>query len=368
MKIADSTSHRKQPVHVTVSFHSAIDLLVLLWILGDRLLGEPINDLHIGPSFFDTITAKLTARTRSDLELIGCGDVWMALVGLLPETNEGGSVQDFIEFLAAYDPADLRFRLIQLHDLVDERHRELVADAAEGLPGATDALMGLDVFEIGQKNSWGESLRFLLEMTPEQTKELLVRTISAAQSDAFRPLEKQFRKHVEADFHAKQMMATQVSPERLIEIATSGHSYSDDATSRPIVLMPTMIAKPWTVVCESSEFLVLGYPVADESIELDPAAPAPWLVKVHKALGDERRLRILRKLAETDASLAELSADADIAKSTMHHHLTLLRAAGLVTLTSGKDKRYSLRTETLSETASILHQYIHPSNEHAAEL
>jgi len=365
MKVADYSSHRKHPVHVTVSFHSATDLLILLWILGDRLAGEGINDLDVGQDFFETITNNLSTRTTRDLELIGSGDVWIALIALLPETNEGGSVSDFVDFLAAYDPADLRFRLIQLHDLVDEQHRELIADAAEGLPGATDALLNLDAFTESHKKPWRETLRFMLEMSPEETKELLVRTISAVQSEAFSPHEEEFRKYLETDFRSKRAMARRISPDRLIEIATSGISFAEDRTTRSIVLMPTMIAKPWVVVCEGSEFLVLGYPVADESLDLDPDAPPPWLVKVHKALGDERRLRVLRKLSDADASLAELSEDVDIAKSTLHHHLMLLRAAGLVTLHVGQDKRYSLRGNTLSEAASFLDDYIHPHDEHS---
>jgi len=360
MKVADYTSHRKHPIHVKVSFHSATDLLILLWILGDRLAGEGINDLDVGQEFFETIMTKLSARTTRDLELIGSGDVWIALIALLPETSEGGSVHDFVEFLAAYDPADLRYRLIQLHDLVDEQHRELIADAAEGLPGATEVLLDLDIFTESHKEAWRETLRFMLEMSPEETKELLVRTVSSVQSEAFAPHEEEFRKYLETDFRSKRAMARRISPDRLIEIATSGISYAEDRSARSIVLMPTMIAKPWVVVCEGSEFLVLGYPVADESLDLDPDAPPPWLVKVHKALGDERRLRILRKLSDADASLAELSDDVDIAKSTLHHHLMLLRAAGLVTLHVGRDKRYSLRGNTLSEAASFLDDYIHP--------
>ena len=45
-----------------------------------------------------------------------------------------------------------------------------------------------------------------------------------------------------------------------------------------------------------------------------------------------------------------------IAKSTMHHHVALLRAAGLLA-TSG-DKRYTLRREALHELPGILDAYL----------
>jgi len=365
VKVTDDASPRSHPLQVplqvTVSYHSATDLLILLWILGSRLAGDRIDDLDAGREVFDTISSELSAGTTTDLEVIGSGEVWIALVALLPETSEGGSVDDFVNFLEAYDPADLRYRLIQFRDLVDEQHRELVANAAEGLPGATDALLGLEAFADGPQRHWSETLRFVLEMSPNETKELLVRTVSNVQSEAFAPYEQEFRTYLESDFRTKQALAKRVSAERLVEIATSGISLSSDQTVRPIVLMPTMVARPMVVVCQGSEFLVLGYPIADEVLDMDPDAPPPWLVKVHKALGDERRLRILRTLAETDASLAELSQNLDIAKSTLHHHLMLLRAAGLISIDVDHDKRYSLRSETVVEAAGLLDHYIHPS-------
>lgn len=108
---------------------------------------------------------------------------------------------------------------------------------------------------------------------------------------------------------------------------------------------------------------MLGYPVSDDILEADADAPPQWLVKLHKALGDDRRLRVLRTLAEGDASLAELADTVDIAKSTLHHHLMLLRSAGLVRVHVGDDKRYSLREETLGDAASTLDHYIHATPE-----
>ncbi len=105
------------------------------------------------------------------------------------------------------------------------------------------------------------------------------------------------------------------------------------------------------------------YPVSDRTLASDPDAPPGWLVKLHKALGDEKRLKILRRLAGGDATLVELSTELDTAKSTLHHHMMLLRAAGLIRVHVGDDKRYSLRDETLPEAATYLNHYIHPTND-----
>jgi hypothetical protein len=43
--------------------------------------------------------------------------------------------------------------------------------------------------------------------------------------------------------------------------------------------------------------------------------------------------------------------------------MMLLRAAGLIRVHVGEDKRYSLRDETLPEAATYLNHYIHRSTE-----
>ena len=46
----------------------------------------------------------------------------------------------------------------------------------------------------------------------------------------------------------------------------------------------------------------------------------------HKALGDEARLRIVKMLFEKERTLQEITERLQLGKSTVHHHLKLLRA------------------------------------------
>ncbi len=103
--------------------------------------------------------------------------------------------------------------------------------------------------------------------------------------------------------------------------------------------------------------LLFCYPVASESLNADRETPPARLVHLTKALADERRLRIIRKLARQDYTLQELADAFTLPKTTMHHHLSILRQAGLVRLRLG-DNRYSLRSETLESLAELLHAYM----------
>src|SRR5204862_3211157 len=100
------------------------------------------------------------------------------------------------------------------------------------------------------------------------------------------------------------------------------------------------------------------YPAADESLGIDRTAPPVHLLRLHKALSDERRLRILRLLGERDMNLQELSDELGLAKSTTHHHTVVLRAAGLIRTSTTVENRYSLRREALADGGTSLTRYV----------
>ena len=85
-----------------------------------------------------------------------------------------------------------------------------------------------------------------------------------------------------------------------------------------------------------------------------------------RALGDGRRVAILRRLASGDATLDELAGAAGLAKSTAHHHLAQLRAAGLVTLRgNARGYWYALRSEGLAEAQRAIGDLVHAPPETA---
>ena len=73
----------------------------------------------------------------------------------------------------------------------------------------------------------------------------------------------------------------------------------------------------------------------------------------HKALADVNRLRIVRRLAEGEASVAELIAHVGLSQPLVSHHLKRLRVAGLVeTRRVGRETVATLRSEAFGEVAA----------------
>ncbi|HYH92718.1 MAG TPA: metalloregulator ArsR/SmtB family transcription factor [Candidatus Saccharimonadales bacterium] len=73
----------------------------------------------------------------------------------------------------------------------------------------------------------------------------------------------------------------------------------------------------------------------------------------HKALADVNRLRIVRRLADGEASVAELIAHVGLSQPLVSHHLKRLRTAGLIeTRRVGRETVATLRSEAFGEVAA----------------
>jgi DNA-binding IclR family transcriptional regulator len=93
-------------------------------------------------------------------------------------------------------------------------------------------------------------------------------------------------------------------------------------------------------------------------LSADPDEPPERLVRLSRALGDERRLRVLRHLTTGDYSLQELSERFGIPKTTLLHHLVILRSVGIVRVGPGANGRYSLRPGMPLELHRLLEGYL----------
>ena len=80
---------------------------------------------------------------------------------------------------------------------------------------------------------------------------------------------------------------------------------------------------------------------------------------IESILADAAQIQILRRLATGPASLAELAELTDLVKSTAHHHLAQLRAAGLVTVSgNARAYRYALAAEASRELSLLLSRFL----------
>jgi len=198
----------------------------------------------------------------------------------------------------------------------------------------------------------------------------LIEVMIEARKGAFQPFERQWADALERDAIDKRIDVSNASgPRELIETVSNGISYEVPPGVRRIVVIPSVSLRPWTLITDFAEGLLVCCPVSEEALNSDPDAPPSWMVATYRALGDEKRLRMLRRLAENPASLAELTEYLGLAKSTVFHHIGVLRAAGLVRVALAADDRenltYSLRFDSIPDRAALIEQYLSPARKEA---
>lgn len=119
-----------------------------------------------------------------------------------------------------------------------------------------------------------------------------------------------------------------------VERITGYEQYVQEPSIWTIKLIPHVSYKPWLLVQRTPDTHLLFYPIKDDYL-IKQGTPSPSLVQGHKALGDELRLKLLYELMKGPSSLQQLSTQFSMSKTTLHHQLSLLRAAKFVRVHKG---------------------------------
>jgi DNA-binding transcriptional ArsR family regulator len=326
---------------------AAFELLVGLSVLRD----DERRDGAWVPRFEDCPAAVKRAVERVG---DGAGETWLHLLGLALELP-AVSARQFVQELEQIDELEFRRHLLGVHvptwrAIVGS---ETLERAAARDSGAIRELLSSERYYAGRAR---DSLSVVLPLTPRQTKRRFL--------DALQRFAAVFERHgaevvpeLEDDARRRRDAATNASAESVIASATGGYVYEPEPEFRRVILVPQVAASPSLLLCQHRDARVICYPLADRAgEELDDR-----IVRLGKALGDPARVRIVRRLVRGEASLGELAETAGLAKSTAHHHLTALRAAGLVVLRgNARGYWYTLRIEGVADAHSLLTELLAP--------
>jgi len=148
----------------------------------------------------------------------------------------------------------------------------------------------------------------------------------------------------------------------LVEQATGGVHVQPHPDLEIISLVPQYHFRPINLYDRYGRLITYMYPV--DAIPAKAGDPPPALLRATRALADESRLRILHHLALGPRTFTEVVARTKLAKSTVHHHLVVLRAAGLVRvhLSPETGDRYSLRSSAVDAIRNDLDGFLAAGN------
>ena len=280
------------------------------------------------------------------------GEAWLHLLGLALELPPSPA-REFVDALGGIDALELRRHLVGVYvpAWVTLVGADALAEAAAGDERTIAALLDHPRY-YGTRAR--ESLESLLAVSPQETKDRLLDALRLFADEVFALREDEVMERLAAEAGATRGRADALEPRDLIATVTRGYLYDPEPEFARVVLVPHEGARPLLLLCQHRDARVICYPLSPE--RLDPEAElSERAVAVGRAIGDPRRVRILRRLVEADATLDELAETAGLARSTTHHHLTQLRAAGLVALRgNARGYWYALRREGLAEAQRAL--------------
>jgi DNA-binding transcriptional ArsR family regulator len=316
---------------------------------------EAASTLDVDAGWFDEVRTKASNDLTVALSRLGPVG-WGTLLAKALVERWPHDVTSSMERVESMPPEELWLLFAGRHvvPFADRVGAETFHRAAGGDAQARERLATAAYEMFGDKE--GETRLWLIP--PKELHPLVCLALRAWYRDVFASQEQEVTAVLERDAEAKRRLMRTASDEKVIELATNGVVYVAEAWVRRVILTPHVAMRPWNVTSAHGDTYVMAYPVADESLGVDRAAPPTHLVRLHKALSDDKRLRILHLLADSDLNLQQLTDALGLAKSTAHHHTVILRAAGLIRTSTEMENRYSLRRESLAEAGTALIDYL----------
>lgn len=346
------TRRPNTPPRVSVEVSPAYELLMSLLVAFSEGDGYE-RDLP------DTWITQVRDRAGADLVArIGAlgGDdceTFTHLTGLVYDTPAPQTVPAFLDHLRQTDAHEILLHLVQFYAR-EIRRMTPPSVIRAAVSGDTDAQAE---FIKTSYPEWADYLRMVFARDPEELKTEIVDVLEQWSNLVWKAEALTIMPILERDAEAKRDLLRDLPIDRFIPTATNGVEFSPRPGIERLVMIPSFLNRPLVTYVEFGETMLIAYPVADESVTAETDAPPLRLVRLSKALGDEKRLRILRVLADGEKSLMELADLFGVAKTTMHHHMIILRSAGLVSASVGS-KRYRLRSETIPDVGALLGSYL----------
>lgn len=276
---------------------------------------------------------------------------WYGLI-LLQNKMSSKNVQEFKKLLSDFSSVDLYDCLLPYHN----RHSEGLKNRIS--VDCTNDQLWNEYINLFSGHEYLEGYVKSLNVVPQSDlTKLMVHVLS--EWEKWMSKKDNWNKWLKAlQFEEKQnRKINKEEPISEIERVTDGVEYSPEPSILFVKLIPHVSYRPWVLTIRTANTKLFFYPLK-ESFLTAPGMPSKELIRGHKALGDELRLRLLFHLQEKPLSLQELSVQFNVSKTTLHHQLTLLKSATFIRVNKGI---YSVNTEKLKTFSNQLMHYLSDS-------
>jgi hypothetical protein len=240
--------------------------------------------------------------------------------------SHGVNVSDFLEHLEAMSARHLFDFLLGQEPPSSLISQPVIEKAIAGHSAARRTLASVLFPDDPDEDA---ALEHLLGREPETIKELILRVVGGWYAELFRQEEREIAVRLASEARTKRIIGSS-APTRLLRAAAIGLQYLPRRSIRRVLLVPAIISRPLVISVRFGATRAFFYPLVEDSSDEDELSAR--LVKIHAALADLQRLRILQSLIRSENTIAGLSRQLSQPHQRLSANLVILRDAGLVTL------------------------------------
>lgn len=327
MDVINITNRKRETYEIKLEYSLLWETALGIAAITNKSL---INTLELSKDYLVNLKSSLSEELIKQLKYVEENNTWKALLQIL-HMQSFKSMTEFTAYIEQLSSQELKYISLPFTDYKTEETR---VNASHGEEIAIAQLKSFTANNEFLPNY----IDFICNIDEELLKEHLINVMTrwhneVIEKDDFLSVNFILRN----DYESKRQMLSQMSPEDLVKWATGGINYLPEPSVRTVLLIPQFIYRPWNIEADIEGTKVFYYPVANESINpSNRYVPDNSLVLKHKALGDEVRLRIVKLLNEKELTLQEITEKIDLGKSTIHHHLKILRSARIVSINNSK--------------------------------
>lgn len=314
------------------------------------ITNSPLFDTLEKKEDFESLRKLVPNELINELNYVEENNTWKSLLQLLHafEINSN-DVVGFVEYINLLSEEDLRYNCLPyLGKELQDRRRLAAKRQRESIDFMKQ--------ESKENKYFPPYIEFISQINIDELKNHLIHVITLWYEAVIHPEVDQLLTILNRDVEDKKNVKGKLTSEEFVSWATDGSEYKPEPSVHRVLLIPQITYRPWTVMSDIEGTKVFYYPVPNENIHpTDQYLPNHLLIQKHKALGDEVRLRIIKLLSERDCTLNELTEQLNSGKSTVHHHLKILRAATLVEI---KASKYCLKKQSLNSLSKEFELYL----------
>jgi len=346
-----------EPPRVSVCMGSSFELLAALWAFLDES-HRPVYE--ISSDWLRAATDRLGADARA-VRRVASGSLrfWDHVLGLAIEAGPPFEVDGLLDLVERIDPDQLRLHLLGRYNRpVTSVFSDDRIEAAASGDAAEQRAFRRSVFP--EEDAWQRAVRHLFRTDPEAIRGELLHTLRLWNERVWLPESGRILPVLEREDASSRRLAGRLRPMELIDQLTDSMRWAMVARLTDVLLAPSYVSRPIVFYVEHREQTLILYPVSDTSVEGDAFGPPARLVRLAKALADDGRLRVLHALREREMTVREIAEHVGVPRTSMFHHILILRDAGLVrAVPSDRNQtRFELRVDAIPDIGELLEQFL----------